>query len=125
MQVDVVHLENFQLGFFFNLVTCLMTQACELAPSLSVTFFLAFVMTYILHCLSLSYKLQILEFQTLIISLAFAPHHLSFYFEACFCEAMHVGKDFQKCNIPCVLSFVPFHKLINSKPLTIRFSLLL
>jgi hypothetical protein len=81
-------------------------------------FFLAFVMTYILQCLSLSYELQILEFQTLIISLAFAPHHLSFYFKVCLHETMHVGKDLQKCNISCVLCFVPFHKVINSKPQT-------
>jgi len=57
-------------------------------------------------------------FQTLIISLAFAPHHLSFYFKVCLHETMHVGKDLQKCNISCVLCFVPFHKVINSKPQT-------
>jgi len=81
-------------------------------------FFLTFDMTYILHCLSLSYELQILEFRTLIISLAFAPLHLSFYFEMCLHESMHVGKDLQKCDISCVLCFVPFPKVINSKPQT-------
>lgn len=75
-------------------------------------------MIYMLHCLSLSYELQILEFRTLIISLAFTPHHLSLYFEMCLHEAMHVGKDLQKCNISRVLCFVHFHKVINFKPQT-------
>ncbi len=154
MQVGVVHLEDSQLGFFFNLVTFLMGQACELAPSPSITsnqasifdylftiarftFIIQFVFIQkhickitkveflfghllwpILQCFSLSYELQILEFRTLIISLTFAPRHLSFYFETCLHEAMHVGKDLQKYNISCVLCFVPFHKVINSKPQT-------
>ncbi len=63
MQVRVVHLENSQLGFFFNLVTCLMRQACELAPSLSITFHQALIFDYLFTIASFTFIIQFVFIQ--------------------------------------------------------------
>jgi hypothetical protein len=63
MQVGVVHLENSQLGFFFNLVTCLMGQACELAPSLSITSHQALIFDYLFTIARFTFIIQLVFIQ--------------------------------------------------------------